>query len=156
MTGKKECMFCEIKRHQKSCSVRFLRGSFDYFMGHFSKPDRSMLVLLSCGRQQCPQLVLYLRTSKVHKISLFKEHSSFPSGNPRSETPHALGIPVQRTPHAFGIPVQRTPHAFGIPVQRTPHAFGILKSHPSVGMDIFWNRPITFTFTFYYINKNQP
>ena len=40
-------------------------------------PDRSMLVLLSCfrGRQKCRQFVLYLRTSKVHKISLFKEHT---------------------------------------------------------------------------------
>ena len=34
---KKKCMFCGIKRHQKSCSVRFLQGIFDYFMGHFSK-----------------------------------------------------------------------------------------------------------------------
>ena len=33
--------------------------------------------LVSCfgGRQQCRQFVLYLRTSKVHKISVFKEHT---------------------------------------------------------------------------------
>ena len=30
-------MFCGIKRHQNSCSVRFLQGIFDYFMGYFSK-----------------------------------------------------------------------------------------------------------------------
>ena len=66
-------------------------------------PDRSMLVLLSCfrGRQKCRQFVLYLRTSKVHKLKLaFSRNTllSVPSENPRSETPHALGIPVQRTP----------------------------------------------------------
>ena len=66
------------------------------------KPDRSMLVLLSCfrGRQKCRQFVLYLRTTKVHKLKLaFSRNTllSAPSGNPRSETPHALGIPVQRT-----------------------------------------------------------
>ena len=66
-------------------------------------PDRSMLVLLSCfrSRQKCRQFVLYLRTSKVHKLKLAFSRNTLlfvPSGNPRSETPHALGIPVQRIP----------------------------------------------------------
>ena len=50
---------------------------FPSIIEHEHMPDRSMLVLLSCfrGRQQCHQFVFYLRTSKVHKISLFKEHT---------------------------------------------------------------------------------
>ena len=56
------------------------------------KPDRSMLVLLSCfrGCQKCRQFVLYLRTTKVHKLKLaFSRNTllSAPSGNPRSEIP---------------------------------------------------------------------
>jgi len=71
-------------------------------------PGRSVLVLYPafCGRQQCHQF--------IHAFTLL----SVPSGNnPRSETPHAFGIPVVSTPHAFVSRVQRTPSEFQIAVR---------------------------------------
>ena len=120
-------------------------------------PDRSMLVLLSCfrSRQKCRQCVLYLLTSKVHKLKLaFSRNTlmSVPSGNPRSETPHALGIPVQRTPPCLRNSSSKNPPCLWNSEKPSVGGYGyFLESPNSTGTSSrckcpSWLRPSSVTF----------
>ena len=64
-------------------------------------PDRSMLVLYpaSAAVSSVISSCFIYELVKSTKLAFSRNTLlSVPSGNPRSETPHSLGIPVQRTP----------------------------------------------------------
>ena len=79
--------------------------------------------------------VVYLRTTKVHNNSIFKEL-----------TLHFL---LPKFPHAFGFPIVNTPLPSEFHNREPPLPFGNPKSRPWYSMDIFWNRPIKFYVMFY-------
>ena len=68
--------------------------------------------------------MVYLRTTKVHNNSVFKE------------------IPPVEFRHAFGFPIVNNPMPSEFHNREPPLPFGNPKSRPWYGMDIFWNRPL--------------
>ena len=83
--------------HQSKCETHVLLfTSISYERKHVS--DLSMLVFCFRGHM----FVVYLRTTKVHNNSVFKEltpHSTLSTPEiPPVEFPHAFGIPIVNTP----------------------------------------------------------
>ena len=98
-------------------------------------PDRSMLLYPPSAAVSSVVSSCFIYELVKSTKSAFSRNTllSVPSGNPRSETPHSLGIPVQRTPpHASRIPVQRPPSCLQNSEKPSVGGYGYFLESPNV------------------------
>ena len=119
--------------HQGKCETNVLLfTSISYERKHVS--DLSMLVFCFRGHT----FVVYLRTTKVHNNSVFKELTL----HFLLQESHLWNSPCLRISNRKYPPMPSEFHN-----RAPPLPFGNPKSRPWYSMDIFWNRPFNFSFT---------